>query len=91
MPQVPIEVDGVWLCREGEYAVVKVERNGKWIEIIREHIEGPFSHICEPEGVRTREAGTHAVPVAKPIGWGRGMFIAGAVAGVTPHRRRYKK
>lgn len=27
-------------------------------------------------------------PPAKSIGWGRGMFIAGAAAGVTPDRKR---
>ena len=86
MKQTPVEVDGIWLRREGDYAVVLIERNGEWIEIIREHFDGSFSHICEPNGVRAKEEGAHAVkPVS--IGWGRGMFIAGAAAGVTPYKR----
>ena len=50
--QVPVTVQGVWLRREVEHAVVLVERDGRWIEIIREHIDGPFSHIVEPAGIR---------------------------------------
>ena len=29
----------------------------------------------------------HQAPEGKSIGWGRGMFIAGAAAGVTPNRK----
>jgi hypothetical protein len=52
----PVSVEGVWLVREGDYAIVKVERSGRWVEVIREHVEGPFSHICEPEGILRKEA-----------------------------------
>lgn len=88
MPKhVAVAVDGIWLRREGDDAVVLVERDGRWLEIIREHIDGPFSHICEPNGVREKETsppyGVDDEP-QKAIGWGRGMFIAGAAAGVTP-------
>ena len=53
--QVAVAVDGIWLRREGDHAVVLVERDGRWLEIIREYIDAPFSHICEPNGVRARE------------------------------------
>jgi hypothetical protein len=88
MTQVPVAVDGIWLRREGDYAVVLVQRDGQWREIIREHVDGPFSHICEPNGVRARETSTYIVEDApqKSIGWGRGMFIAGAASGITPKR-----
>ncbi len=88
--QVAVAVNGIWLRREGDHAVVLVERDGAWLDIIREHIDGPFSHICEPNGVRARETGRHTVE-PNPVGWGRGMFIAGAAAGVTPYRRTEKK
>ena len=44
-------VSGIWLRREGNYAVVLVEHEGEFVEVIREHIEGPFSHIVEPTGI----------------------------------------
>lgn len=50
--QTPVEVSGIWLQREGDDAVVMVERDGRWIEVIREHVDGPFSHIVEPSGIR---------------------------------------
>lgn len=51
-----IEVRGVWLRREGNQAVVLVERGDKWVEIIREGFDGQFSHICEPTGIVNRES-----------------------------------
>lgn len=38
----------IWLRAEGGCAVVLVEDRGKWIEIIREPLDAPFSHIKEP-------------------------------------------
>jgi hypothetical protein len=51
--RIAVPVEGVWLVREGAYAVVKVEIRGQWYEIIREHAEGNFSHITEPGGIRS--------------------------------------
>ena len=54
-----IDISAVWLRAEGEYAVVLVERSdGKWYEVIREKMDGPFSHICEASGLikRTTES-----------------------------------
>lgn len=42
----------IWLRREGEHAVVLVEENGEFREIIREFAESPFSHIWEDRGFR---------------------------------------
>lgn len=55
--QTPIAVEGIWLVREGDFALVRVQLDGKWIEIIKEHLDGPFSHICEPNGVRFQAKG----------------------------------
>lgn len=53
--QLPIRA--VWLKREGDDAVVCVETPaGRWVEIIRERIDGSFSHICEAAGI-WRQAG----------------------------------
>ncbi len=43
----------IWLRREGDFAVVLVQSvDGKeWVEIIREHVDGAFSHIIEPTGI----------------------------------------
>lgn len=40
------------LVAEGEYAVLKIEvEKGKWVELIRERLDSPFSHIIEPLGI----------------------------------------
>lgn len=41
----------IWLRRIGDYVVVFVEAGGKWVEVIREHYDGPISHIVEPSGI----------------------------------------
>ena len=50
----PIAVEGVWLVRLGDQAIVRVEIDGRWIDVIEEHIDGSFSHIVEPAGIRGR-------------------------------------
>lgn len=51
-----ISVTGVWLRGDGADAVVLVEVNGAWVEVIREylgHPDGiwPASHIVESRGI----------------------------------------
>lgn len=43
----------IWLRREGDYAVVLLQEPNKseWIEVIREFLDGNFSHIIEPLGI----------------------------------------
>lgn len=53
----------IWLKRENDDTLtVSVEAGGKWVEVIREHGEGPISHIVEPSGIerRIKEAATEA-------------------------------
>lgn len=45
-------VQGIWLRREGDYAVVLVEYpDGKQVEVIREHVDGSFSHFIHDWGL----------------------------------------
>jgi len=48
-----IRVTGIHLLRLSDKVIVKAEIDGKWIEVIREHVDGAFSHIVEPGGMRT--------------------------------------
>ena len=49
-PLVPIK--GIWLRREGDYAVVYVEKeDGKSYEAIREFVDGQFSHHITEHGL----------------------------------------
>ena len=48
----PVEVTGIWLLRLGNDVFVKAEIDGAWVEVIREGIDGSFSHIVEPGGMR---------------------------------------
>lgn len=55
-----VTVSGVWLRREGgesasnSDAVVLVEIDGKWLEIIREGLFGSFSYCIGPEGIKSK-------------------------------------
>lgn len=51
-----ISVSGVMLRRVGDHAVVEVEIDGRWVEVIREALDGNFSHIVEPRGIRRTQA-----------------------------------
>lgn len=45
--------NALWLVAEGDYAVLKIEvEKGKWVELIRERLDSPFSHIIEPLGIQ---------------------------------------
>jgi hypothetical protein len=52
MPQTPVAISGIWLRREGNFAVMLIERDGRWFEIVREPLDSQFSHIIEPNGIR---------------------------------------
>jgi hypothetical protein len=50
----PVAVTGIHLLRIGDSVIVRVEIDGKWVEVIREQVDGLFSHIVEPSGIRAR-------------------------------------
>lgn len=50
--QEPVAVTGIHLVKSGAFTLVRAEIDGRWIEVIREHSDGPFSHIVEPGGMR---------------------------------------
>ena len=53
----------IHLKRENDDTLtVSIEAGGKWVEVIREHAEGPISHIVESSGItrRIKEAATEA-------------------------------
>ena len=41
----------IMLVADGGCAVVRIEIGGKWVELIREPLDAPFSHIIEPSGI----------------------------------------
>jgi len=41
----------IWLRREGEYAIVEIQHEGKWLEVIRVPLDANFSHCIEPLGI----------------------------------------
>lgn len=50
---MPAQVNGIWLRREGDDAVVTAtDIYGREVELIREHIEGPFSHHISEHGIK---------------------------------------
>lgn len=53
-----ISVSGVWLHKRGNDVIVEVERKMadgtfRWFEIIAESSNGAYSHIVEPEKIRS--------------------------------------
>ena len=58
----------IMLRREGDYAIVEIEFNGKWREVIREFVDSNFSHIVEPLGIQEAIFGHNRVDVAAEKG-----------------------
>lgn len=54
--QQAVPVTGIHLVRIGDYVIVRAEMDGKWVDVIKEHHDGSFSHIVEPLGMRRRQA-----------------------------------
>jgi hypothetical protein len=46
------ENGALWLVAEGEHVLLKIEENGKWVTLVKERLDSPFSHIVEPLGIR---------------------------------------
>ena len=44
----PVAVSGIHLFRSGDHAVVKVEIDGQWFEVIKEFIDSPFCSALPP-------------------------------------------
>jgi len=47
-----VAISAVQLFRLGDHAIVRVEVDGEWREVISERIDGSFSHIAEVAGIR---------------------------------------
>lgn len=47
-----MEISAIKLVRKGEHAVVEIETATGWAEVIREFVDGPFSHIVEESGIQ---------------------------------------
>ena len=58
----PIGVTVIELVREGDYAVVRAEINGRYIELIRELLDSYFSHAVHSEGIVERYHGQRPEP-----------------------------
>lgn len=51
----PKEYKALFLRAEGDDVVLEIEvEKGKWVELIREKMDSPFSHIIEPLGIKKR-------------------------------------
>lgn len=49
----------IWLRRVGDYVIVEVEFDGEWVEVIREQLDGNFSHCIYPIGIQDRMSAAH--------------------------------
>lgn len=48
----PMKITGVRLGRNATHAIVSVEMNGMWIELIREPLLSQFDHIVNESGIK---------------------------------------
>ena len=46
------DITTIHLVRVGDYAYVKAEINGRFVTVIKEHVDGSFSHIVEEGGMQ---------------------------------------
>lgn len=51
-PRETIAITGIHLFRLQDHVIVNAEIDGKWVTVIEEYIDSPFSHIVEPAGMR---------------------------------------
>jgi hypothetical protein len=52
------------LLAQGEYVVLNIEKeNGEWVELIKERLDSPFSHIIEPLGIERKVNGENGVSI----------------------------
>jgi transcription initiation factor TFIIIB Brf1 subunit/transcription initiation factor TFIIB len=47
-----IEISAIKLVRKGDHAVVEIETETGWTEVISEFVDAPFSHIVEEAGMQ---------------------------------------
>lgn len=47
MKNVIYDITAIRLIRLGDHAIVEVEQNGTFVEVIRERYDGAFCHIVE--------------------------------------------
>lgn len=60
LPKEPWREAGIWLRHDGHSYVVAIERNGKWIDVIRD--SGACSPIIEVSGIENRIGAAEALP-----------------------------
>jgi hypothetical protein len=59
---ITLNIQGIRLTRRdhssptspivSKFACVDIQVHGVWVELIRESLDGPFSHIIEPSGIQ---------------------------------------
>lgn len=54
-----MDIKAIKLVRKGEFAVVEIETDSGWTQVIREFIDSPFSHIVEESGMQSSVANRH--------------------------------
>ncbi len=55
-----VEIKGVWLRRAGDHVIVEAWMpDGTYREIIREHLDGPFSHCAHAGAIRKAPPADH--------------------------------
>ncbi len=53
-----IEIKGIWAYREGDYFVVQaLMPDSTYREVLREPLDGPFSHRVRAEQIRKAQVG----------------------------------
>ncbi len=53
MPNDTVAIKGIWIYRQGEHVVVEAWMpDGTYREVIREHLDGPFSHCVHSGGIK---------------------------------------
>lgn len=46
-----MNITAIHLVRIGDHVFVKAEIDGRWVTVIKEHVDGAFSHIVEEGGM----------------------------------------
>jgi hypothetical protein len=50
--EIKTRENALHLRAEGDNVILEIEVNGKWVLLIKERMDSPFSHIIEPLGIQ---------------------------------------
>lgn len=62
-----VEISAIHLSTVGDYVLVAVECEGRWVEVIREFKDNAYSHIVEAHGIAQASSDARFIPNSRNV------------------------